>query len=159
LAQNMQVGPCIPVGRQLETAEVAPTSGPTWHLSHWCGDDSSDIFPASRGTAVWFTRQHRLHWLTSRLIACDAHGVNLAQKVRVCPCIPVRTQHHCYKRLKVGPTSGPTWHCQLLTCAASMMGCPGCETDLSRLTSCGTHLGLCPIATLKKKESDHKGHM
>ena len=30
----MRVGPCIPVGIQLEKAEVGPTSGPTWRLSH-----------------------------------------------------------------------------------------------------------------------------
>jgi hypothetical protein len=31
----MQVGPCIPVGIQLEKAEAGPTSGPTyWRLSH-----------------------------------------------------------------------------------------------------------------------------
>jgi hypothetical protein len=34
LAQQMQVGPCIRVGIQLEKAEVGPTSGPTWRLSH-----------------------------------------------------------------------------------------------------------------------------
>ena len=30
----MQAGPRIPVGVQLETAEVGPTAGPTWRLSH-----------------------------------------------------------------------------------------------------------------------------
>jgi hypothetical protein len=30
----MQAGPCIPVGVRLEKAEVRPTSGPTWCLSH-----------------------------------------------------------------------------------------------------------------------------
>jgi hypothetical protein len=34
LAQKVQVGPCIPVGMQLEKAEVGPTSGQTWRLSH-----------------------------------------------------------------------------------------------------------------------------
>jgi hypothetical protein len=35
LAQKMQVGPCILVGGiQLRKAEVGPTSGPTWHISH-----------------------------------------------------------------------------------------------------------------------------
>ena len=34
LAQKTQVGPCIPVEIQLEKAEVGPTSGPTWRLSH-----------------------------------------------------------------------------------------------------------------------------
>jgi hypothetical protein len=35
LAETMHVGPCIPVGRQLEKAEVGPTSGPTFsHSSH-----------------------------------------------------------------------------------------------------------------------------
>ena len=29
LAQNMQVGPCIPAGTQLGKAEVGPASGPT----------------------------------------------------------------------------------------------------------------------------------
>jgi hypothetical protein len=28
----MQVGPCVPVGIQLEKAGVGPTSGPTWYL-------------------------------------------------------------------------------------------------------------------------------
>jgi hypothetical protein len=37
LAQNMQVGPCIPVGIQLENAEVGPISGPTRRLSHFSG--------------------------------------------------------------------------------------------------------------------------
>ena len=31
----MQAGPCISVGVQLEKAEVDPTSGPTWRLSHF----------------------------------------------------------------------------------------------------------------------------
>ena len=35
MAQKMPVGPCIPVGIQLKRAEVGPTSGPTWRLSHW----------------------------------------------------------------------------------------------------------------------------
>ena len=35
LAQQMQVGPCMPVGIHLEKAEVGPTSGPTWRLSHF----------------------------------------------------------------------------------------------------------------------------
>jgi hypothetical protein len=34
LAQNVQVGPCIPVAIQLEQAGVGPTSGPTRRLSH-----------------------------------------------------------------------------------------------------------------------------
>ena len=36
LAQNMRVGPCIHVGIlvQLQKAEIGPTSGPTWRLSH-----------------------------------------------------------------------------------------------------------------------------
>ena len=34
LAQKMQVGPCVPVGIQLEKTEVGPTSGPSWRLSH-----------------------------------------------------------------------------------------------------------------------------
>ena len=33
-AQKIQAGPWIPVGIQLEKAEVGPTSGPTWRLSH-----------------------------------------------------------------------------------------------------------------------------
>ena len=36
LAQNTQVGPCIPVGVQLEKAVVGPTSGPTWRFPHLC---------------------------------------------------------------------------------------------------------------------------
>jgi hypothetical protein len=34
LAQQMQVGPCIPVGMQLWKAVVGPTFGPTWQLSY-----------------------------------------------------------------------------------------------------------------------------
>jgi hypothetical protein len=34
LAQQMEVGPCIPMGTQLGKAEVGPTSGPTGCLSH-----------------------------------------------------------------------------------------------------------------------------
>ena len=34
MAQHTQVGLCVPVGIQLENAEVGPTSGPTWRLSH-----------------------------------------------------------------------------------------------------------------------------
>jgi hypothetical protein len=30
----MQIGPCVPVGIQLEKAEVGPSSGRTWRLSH-----------------------------------------------------------------------------------------------------------------------------
>jgi hypothetical protein len=37
-AQKTQVGPRIPVGMQLQKAEVGPTSGPTWRLSHF-GED------------------------------------------------------------------------------------------------------------------------
>jgi hypothetical protein len=37
LAQKTQVGPCIPMGVQLEKAEVGPTSGPTWRLPHLLG--------------------------------------------------------------------------------------------------------------------------
>jgi hypothetical protein len=33
-AQKMKVGPCIPVGAQLQKAGVGPTSGPTRRLSH-----------------------------------------------------------------------------------------------------------------------------
>ena len=35
LAQKMVGGPCITVGIQLQKAEVGPTSGPTWRLSHF----------------------------------------------------------------------------------------------------------------------------
>ena len=35
LAQKMQVVPGIPVGIQLEKAEVDPSSGPTWRRSHF----------------------------------------------------------------------------------------------------------------------------
>jgi hypothetical protein len=35
LAQKMQVGPCIPMGIQLEKAGVGPTSRPTWRRSHF----------------------------------------------------------------------------------------------------------------------------
>jgi hypothetical protein len=35
----MRVGPCIPVGIQLEKVEVGPTSGPTWRLSHFGHDE------------------------------------------------------------------------------------------------------------------------
>jgi hypothetical protein len=34
LARKMEVGPRIPAGIQLFKAEVGPTSGPTWRLSH-----------------------------------------------------------------------------------------------------------------------------
>jgi hypothetical protein len=34
LAQKMRVGPRIPVGIPLETADAGPTSRPTWRLSH-----------------------------------------------------------------------------------------------------------------------------
>jgi hypothetical protein len=34
LAQKLHFGPCIPVGIQVQKAEVGPTSGPTWRLSH-----------------------------------------------------------------------------------------------------------------------------
>jgi hypothetical protein len=37
LAHKMRVGPYIPVGIQTEKAEVGPTSGPTWRLSHLTG--------------------------------------------------------------------------------------------------------------------------
>jgi hypothetical protein len=42
LAQNMQAGPCVRVGIQLQRAEVGPTSGPTWRLAHL-------LRPAARG--------------------------------------------------------------------------------------------------------------
>jgi hypothetical protein len=44
LAQNMQVGPCIPAGKQLERAEVGPTSGPTWRLPHSGFGRASPLF-------------------------------------------------------------------------------------------------------------------
>ena len=34
MAQNVQVDPCTPVIIQLQKAEVGPTPGPTWRLSH-----------------------------------------------------------------------------------------------------------------------------
>jgi hypothetical protein len=36
LANKMQVGPRIPVGIQLQKADVGPISGPTWRLSDCC---------------------------------------------------------------------------------------------------------------------------
>jgi hypothetical protein len=38
----MEVGPCIPVGIQLQRAEVGPTSGPTWRLSHLVVQDARE---------------------------------------------------------------------------------------------------------------------
>jgi hypothetical protein len=35
LGQNMQVGPCIPAGIQLQKVGAGPTSGPTRHLAHF----------------------------------------------------------------------------------------------------------------------------
>ena len=43
MAQQMQVGPCIPMGIQLEKTEVGPTSGPTWRLSHSSGKRASEL--------------------------------------------------------------------------------------------------------------------
>ena len=37
VAQKMQAGPCIPVGIQLEEAEVGSTSGPTCRISRFEG--------------------------------------------------------------------------------------------------------------------------
>ena len=45
LAQKMQVGPCVPVGIQLEKAGVGPASGPTRRLSRFGG------FLSSAGTS------------------------------------------------------------------------------------------------------------
>ena len=33
--RTMQIGPCVPVGIQLQKAGVGPTSGPTWRLAHF----------------------------------------------------------------------------------------------------------------------------
>ena len=41
LAENMQLGPWIPVGIQLQKAALGPTSGPTLRVSHSAGGDSS----------------------------------------------------------------------------------------------------------------------
>jgi hypothetical protein len=54
MAQQMQAGSCIPVGIQLEKAQVGPTSGPTWRLSHFeVGDDRrhEDIVRPALGLA------------------------------------------------------------------------------------------------------------
>jgi hypothetical protein len=37
VGQHTQVGPCIPVGMQLQKAGVGPTSGPAWRLPHLGG--------------------------------------------------------------------------------------------------------------------------
>ena len=53
----MQVGPCIPVGKQLEKAEVGPTSGPTCRLCHLVADlpvhvgDGDDLGPRGEGVS------------------------------------------------------------------------------------------------------------
>jgi hypothetical protein len=57
--KNTQVGPRIPVGLQLEKAEVGPTPGPTWHLSH------------SGATLSFYTVVDWHHW---RLLLRDVQG-------------------------------------------------------------------------------------
>ena len=49
----MQVGPCIPVGIHLKKADVGPTSGPTWRLSHCCAGCSRGLEPGIDFEAFW----------------------------------------------------------------------------------------------------------
>ena len=55
LAQKIPVDPCIPAGIQLQKAEVGPTSGPTWWLSHFRAA-AVEVRPQAREL-----RLHRLH--------------------------------------------------------------------------------------------------
>jgi hypothetical protein len=58
LGPKVQVGPCIPAAMQLQKAEVGPTFGPTWRLSHFVagldGDDlvADGLLPVPRGPAL-----------------------------------------------------------------------------------------------------------
>jgi hypothetical protein len=120
LAQKVQVGPCIPVGIQLEKAEVGPTSGPTRRPSRLArairtppegpasifsigiciGLDNSNYFwaprkqvpggPQSRGGA---RTSPRAMWMGRRSSPpFSEQGVRLAQKMQVGPRIPVGIQ-------------------------------------------------------------------
>ena len=52
----MQVGPCIPMGTQVQKAEVGPTSGPTWRLSHFV--EGPQLFAQLRPGHLCVPRQH-----------------------------------------------------------------------------------------------------
>jgi hypothetical protein len=68
LAQKIQVGPCIPVGKQLKKAKVCPTSGSTWRVSYLVHDHRA----SSR--AVLGPRCHALaHSVEARRVAHTVH--------------------------------------------------------------------------------------
>jgi hypothetical protein len=67
----MQVGPCIPVGVQLERAEVGPTSGPTWRLSHHL-----------RSTLSWPTRRPRGRASSSGALHAGGGAIGAARRPR-----------------------------------------------------------------------------
>jgi hypothetical protein len=71
LAQKLRVGPCIPVGIQLEKTEAGPTSGPTWHLSH--------LATWRRGAAP---ARPRTAWPARRRVISDCHPNEGASKNR-----------------------------------------------------------------------------
>jgi hypothetical protein len=52
LAQKAQVGPLIPVGIRLRKAEVGPTSGPTWRLSHLLSQQPGGWLPGKSALAA-----------------------------------------------------------------------------------------------------------
>ncbi len=71
LAQKMRVGPGIPVIIQLERAEVGPTSGPIWRLSHLVEQLFADEQVLRRTHSVRYThlRAHETrHDLVCRLL-------------------------------------------------------------------------------------------
>jgi hypothetical protein len=78
LAQKMQVGPCISVGMQLEKAEVGPTSGPTWRLSH--------LKTSLQAQKLFKSRCHPLELGPSR--GCQSHSDHLMP-----PCIFCTENH------------------------------------------------------------------
>ena len=64
-AQKMQVGPCIPVGIQLEQAEDGPTSGPAWHLSHLNSASLSARAAAAPAATAAAAGLHSFHYSKS----------------------------------------------------------------------------------------------
>ena len=85
MAQQIQVGPCIPVETQLEKAEVGPASGPTRRLSHFHSSDqlnstgkvrssarSLHIYAYKKWYAWWMQWAGQSHLSTSLTMCFDS---------------------------------------------------------------------------------------
>jgi hypothetical protein len=85
LAQEMQASPRIPAEIQLQKAEVGPTSGPTWRLSHVCG---AEALPHSTCGLLNAASTLKVLMLSEvPTVMCDS--VNLARRLRRFVWLPI----------------------------------------------------------------------